>query len=149
MPKNQEEVLRQYVHELKMLYQEIFISGGIFVVCLVIWMAGGGGFWPFWVLLAFLIKIFARAISMGRISLSDVNFWYKWVSFLRPEWEEQQLKKMMESSQKVKSKFGDEPDFSQDQEINVPAEKSFVEIKRKPQSLKKKSSNTSDSNRTA
>ncbi|MDR3285114.1 MAG: 2TM domain-containing protein [Holosporales bacterium] len=85
------EEIRRYVRELKLLYKEIFISVGIFLMCLVAWITTGGGFWPLWVFLAFAIKIFIRVISVGIIN--EKACFGRFTSFLSPEWEEKQIEK--------------------------------------------------------
>jgi hypothetical protein len=90
-----EHVVRQYVRELKLFYNELIVSGVVFFISLLAWMVTGGAFWPLWVLLALAIKILLRAISIGNISLADFGCFCKWASFLRPEWEDEQVEKLM------------------------------------------------------
>lgn len=84
--------IRKYIKDLKSLYTEIFVSGCIFLICVIAWVATGGGFWPLWVLLAFSIKIFIKAFSIGKVSIKG-DFFNKWFSFLSPDWEEKQFEK--------------------------------------------------------
>ncbi|MDR1908061.1 MAG: 2TM domain-containing protein [Holosporales bacterium] len=95
-----DEVIRQYVRELRMFYQDIFTCGVVFFFCLIAWCATGGGFWPIWVLLAFAVKLVHQAFFIGKFKLSDLGFTRKWASFMSPEWEEQQIQKMKRSGER-------------------------------------------------
>jgi hypothetical protein len=99
-----EESVRQYIRELKMFYKEVLVSVSVFAVCLIAWLATGGSCWPIWVFVALSAKLLIRAISIGRISIWEVKCFGKWLSFLRPEWEEQQIKKIMNFNEQDSSK---------------------------------------------
>ncbi|MDR2464104.1 MAG: hypothetical protein LBD36_00595 [Holosporales bacterium] len=107
MVDNNEAFIRQYIRELKMFYKEILTSVSVLAVCFIAWMATGGGCWPIWVFVALAIKLLMRAISIGRISIWEVGCFGKWLSFLRPEWEEQQFQKIISCDELNVSKKSD------------------------------------------
>lgn len=132
MVNREEENIRQYVYELKRLYQDLFVASCIFIIALFAWMATGGGFWPLWLILAFGLQTLVKLISMGKVPFSDVNFWLRWVYFLTPEWQEKQVKKMMKESGKTNHSWNAE---EHEQEIfNVRRENESPEKKPKKKS---------------
>ncbi|GHS91621.1 hypothetical protein AGMMS49949_02320 [Alphaproteobacteria bacterium] len=98
MHKIQEESVRQYVRDLKSFYECMLTFGIVFVVCVIAWIATGGGFWPIWVFLAFSIVLIRKSLSLGMLSMTSLveNKW----GFLRPEWEEQKVQKILAQAPK-------------------------------------------------
>jgi hypothetical protein len=119
MTDRQHEEVRAYVKELKLLYKEVFVSCCVFAFCLFAWLATGGGFWPLWVLLAFVVKIMIRAVSMGLVNVNGIGYVSRWTSFLSPEWEEKQIAKYSAIFEK-RQECDNECDFCSD--FNVKRE---------------------------
>jgi hypothetical protein len=90
-----EDVVRKYVRELRMFYKDVLVSGIVSLISIVAWCATGGGFWPIWVFIALSVHLLLRAVAIGRVSPADIGLWCRCVSFLRPEWEEQQYQKII------------------------------------------------------
>lgn len=104
--------IRRYVQELKLFYREALVSGGIFFVCVVAWLAtSGGGFWPLWVLIALAAHLIFRAVSLG--ILSKNNVFKKFTVFLSPQWEEKQIEKYVKLYQERHDKDPYEEEFSE------------------------------------
>jgi hypothetical protein len=91
VPSNSNDDVRQYVRALKLLYKEAFISAGIFLICVVAWMTSGGVFWPLWVLIGFMVKLFVSAISIGLVDEKAV--FGRFTSFFGAEWEARQIER--------------------------------------------------------
>ncbi|MDR0624938.1 MAG: 2TM domain-containing protein [Holosporales bacterium] len=105
MPNVSDDDVREYVRSLKLLYQEGFVCACVFLVCVVIWLTTGGAFWPLWVLIAFIIKLFIRATSSGLVDGKSILG--RLTCFFSPEWEEKQIKKYAKvMSAKKKSQDG-------------------------------------------
>lgn len=102
MDRTEQEV-RAYVGDLKRLYQDMLVAGGIFVVALIAWMATGGGFWPLWILLAFGAQAVVRLIGMGVIQPSKCcEGAGKWTAFLSPDWQERKVRELMKAASHTK-----------------------------------------------
>lgn len=84
-----EQRAREYLKDLKTYYTNLVIYGGVFVVCLVVWLSTGGSFWPIWVLLALGASAFVQGLKLGIFPMLKDVF-----PFLRPDWEEKRLKEL-------------------------------------------------------
>ncbi len=86
-----EKVARKYVQALKGLYVNVSVYALVSVVSFLVWLSfGGAGFWPIWVFLGFGIATVLQGWAIGSIKqLEEI------LPFLKPEWEEQQLKKIL------------------------------------------------------
>lgn len=97
-----EKIARKYVQGLKDLYVNVSIYGVVSIISLLAWLSfGGHNFWPIWVFLAFGIATVLQGWTIGSIKkLEEI------LPFLKPEWEEQQLKKLLR--QPVSAKINSE-----------------------------------------
>lgn len=99
-----EELIKQYIRELRQLYKDILVYSCVFIFCLIAWVATGGGFWPLWVMIAFITTVLIKANSLGKLSISDINFWRKHIAFLSPEWEDRQIEKIIRNKKQTSDK---------------------------------------------
>jgi hypothetical protein len=94
---DKEAQTREHVKDLKSLYTNLLTYGTVTIACLLIWaMTGGGYFWPIWVFFALGGSAIAQAVRLGRVSIIHQYF-----PFLSPEWEDKQVKKLMETPDKI------------------------------------------------
>ena len=86
-----EKTARKYVQDLKGLYTNVSIYAVVSIVSFLVWLSfGGAGFWPIWVFVGFGAAALLQGITMGSVKqLEEV------LPFLKPEWEEQQVKKLL------------------------------------------------------
>ena len=96
--------LRQKIRELKLFYTNLSIYGFVGGACILLWLSMGcGPFWPAWVIFGLALTAGLEAIRIGQCAfLENV------LSFLRPEWEEEQLKilqsKLLPGAEKANEK---------------------------------------------
>lgn len=89
-----EKTVRKYVHDLKGLYVNIIVYGVVSLVSFLVWLSfGGAGFWPIWVFLGFAAAIVLQGLTLGSVKQLEEVF-----PFLKPEWEEQQIKKLLKNT---------------------------------------------------
>jgi hypothetical protein len=94
-----EKVARKYVQDLKHLYVNVSVYAVVLVVSILVWLSlGGAGFWPIWVLLAFVAAAVLQGWTIG--SLKQLE---ELLPFLKPEWEEKQLKKLLKNPSPIKA----------------------------------------------
>lgn len=91
MTIDNEQAAREYLRQLKDYYTGLATKGGIILLCIVIWLFTGGGFWPIWVILAFGVHAFIGGVQLGVFPMLQDLF-----PFLRKDWEETQLKKILD-----------------------------------------------------
>lgn len=109
MTMDNEQEAREYLRQLKDYYTGLASKGGIFLICVFVWLFTGGAPWPLWVLLAFAIHAFIGGVQLGIFPMLPDLF-----PFLKKDWEEDQLRKILEEkkeasgSSKEKSKKSSE-----------------------------------------
>lgn len=96
----QEEKIREKVRALRHFYTNIMIYGAITLGCFLIWLTTGGSFWPIWVIVGFAISATLQGVKIGIFPFLEDVF-----PFLKPEWEESQVKKMMENEEDPHTKL--------------------------------------------
>jgi len=86
-----EKDIRDKVKDLRKFYLQLTLYGFINFVCVVIWAVSGGNyFWPIWVMVGWGTALGVQAIWLELFpNLSDI------LPFMRPEWEEMQVKKIV------------------------------------------------------
>lgn len=95
LPENEIKI-RERVKTLKEFYTNLVVYGVICLACIIIWLSTGGGFWPIWVIFALAISAGIQGLRLGIFPmLGDV------LPFLKPEWEEQQVKTMLEEPETI------------------------------------------------
>ncbi len=132
-----EKAVRKYVHDLKGLYINVVVYGVVFIVSVLVWLSfGGAGFWPIWVLLGFAAASLLQGMVMGSIKQLEEVF-----PFLKAEWEEEQVKKLLKKSGFVKATQQHEAKMSSSEEEKKPATGTKVSKSsvKKPSSKSKKS----------
>lgn len=87
-----EDNIRKHIHDLRKFYTNLVIYGAVSLLCILIWISMGGGvFWPIWVVLGLGASAALQGISLGQIPKLE-----ELLPFLRPEWEEEQVKALLE-----------------------------------------------------
>jgi hypothetical protein len=90
LPENEMHI-RERVKALKEFYTNLVVYGVICIACIIIWMSTGGGFWPIWVIFALGISAVIQGLRLGIFPMiADV------LPFLKPEWEEEQVKSLLD-----------------------------------------------------
>ena len=145
-----EKIARQYVQGLKDLYVNISVYAVVSGISLLVWLClGGGGFWPIWVFLAFGLATVLQGWAIGSIKkLEEI------LPFLKPEWEEQQLKKLLK--QPVSTKIHPAPEKTEIKAEQSESAKEGKVVSKKPTDskptsaavLEKKASQSAKSTKT-
>lgn len=99
MTIDNEQAAREYLRQLKDYYIGLATKGAIILLCIVIWLFTGGGFWPIWVILAFGVHAFIGGVQLGVFPMLQDLF-----PFLRKDWEETQLKKILDQEKAATDK---------------------------------------------
>ena len=89
-----EKQIRAYVKKLHRFYRDLFSYSLINLVLIAIWwMSGRGYFWPIWVLVGWGLSLGVQACSFGlTLRLQSL------IPFLRPDWEEREVQRLLKSS---------------------------------------------------
>jgi hypothetical protein len=96
----EEEVnIRLHVRELKKFYTNMVIYIAITVLCMIIWLStGAGSFWPIWVMIGFSAASVLQAVRLGQLPMLE-----DYLTFLQPDWEQQQVKILREKTNEEKN----------------------------------------------
>ena len=95
-----EKQARIYVHKLRQFYTDVLIYGAVNLGLVLIWaLSGGGYFWPIWVIVGWGIGLGVHAFSLGLLPQLDAA-----LPFMAAEWEEQEVRRLMEKESKEKEK---------------------------------------------
>ncbi|MBY0292398.1 MAG: 2TM domain-containing protein [Alphaproteobacteria bacterium] len=106
-----EHQARDHVKKLRRFYTDALIYAVVNLGLILIWaIAGGGYFWPIWVIVGWGIGLGVHAFSLGLIP--QVN---SVVPFMTPKWEEEEVRRLM-----AKEK---EPKKSEEKEEGVMTDK--------------------------
>lgn len=86
-----ENNIRERIRELKEYYTSLITFGIVVLTCIIVWLTTGGAFWPIWVIVALGAVSLLKGIRLGLFpKLSEI------FPFLRPDWEEEQIRAEME-----------------------------------------------------
>jgi hypothetical protein len=86
-----EHQAREHVKKLRRFYTDGLIYIAVNLGLILIWaIAGGGYFWPIWVIVGWGIGLGVHAFSLGLIP--QVN---SVVPFMTPKWEEEEVRRLM------------------------------------------------------
>ena len=131
-----EKTARKYVQDLKGLYTNVSIYAVVSIISFLVWLSfGGAGFWPIWVFVGFGAAALLQGITMGSVKqLEEI------LPFLKPEWEEQQVKKLLKkpfsarsSDQKAPAQAAQKPTPQKEApKVAVKAEAPKVVAKKAP-----------------
>lgn len=92
---------RVYVASIQGFYRDILTYCVVNLIFILIWiLAGAGYFWPFWVMFGWGIGLFVQAFMLKLIP--RVEQLQMHLPFLNPQWEKEQVKKLMEQSESKK-----------------------------------------------
>ncbi|WP_010302670.1 2TM domain-containing protein [Candidatus Odyssella thessalonicensis] len=91
-----EDNIRERIRELKEYYTNLIIYGVVIFACLIIWLTTGGAFWPIWVMVALGSVALLKGIRLGLFPKMSELF-----PFLRPDWEEVQIKAALEEKERI------------------------------------------------
>lgn len=93
-----EHQVREHVRKLRRFYSDALIYGVVNLGLILIWaISGGGYFWPIWVIIGWGIGLGIHAFSLGLIPQMNAM-----VLFMTAEWEDQEVKRLMQSGSKNK-----------------------------------------------
>lgn len=93
-----EHQVREHVRKLRRFYSDALIYGVVNLGLILIWaISGGGYFWPIWVIIGWGIGLGIHAFSLGLIPQMNAM-----VPFMTAEWEDQEVKRLMQSGSKNK-----------------------------------------------
>lgn len=117
-----ENQVREHVHKLRRFYTDVLIYAVVNIGLILIWLISGGGyFWPIWVIIGWGIGLGIHAFSLGLIPQMNAM-----VPFMTAEWEDQEVRRLMEAGYKGK-----------EQAEKRAQKKAEMEITRKIETLKK------------
>lgn len=107
-----EKEAREYVKNLKKFYTEAASFGALVLLFILIWAASGAGyFWPLWIIIFGGVGLLYRAVNFGFLPK-----FAEMLPFTKPEWEEEQVKKLTSSGAKSKkTKTSKEDDYDDTQ----------------------------------
>ena len=89
-----EEKIRERVREMKLYYTNLVVYGFVSALCLLIWIATGGGhFWPIWVFLGLGASAALQGARLGQMKVLEDYF-----PFLKSDWEEEQIRHLTKNS---------------------------------------------------
>jgi hypothetical protein len=95
-----EHQVREHVRKLRRFYSDALIYGVVNLGLILIWaISGGGYFWPIWVIIGWGIGLGIHAFSPGLIPQMNAM-----VPFMTAEWEDQEVKRLMQAGSKSKDK---------------------------------------------
>lgn len=95
-----ENQVRDHVHKLRRFYTDVLIYTVVNIGLILIWaISGGGYFWPIWVIIGWGIGLGVHAFSLGLIPQMNAM-----VPFMTAEWEDQEVRRLMEAGYKGKEK---------------------------------------------
>lgn len=93
-----ENQVREHVRKLRRFYTDALIYLVVNLGLILIWaISGGGYFWPIWVIIGWGIGLGVHAFSLGLIPQMNAM-----VPFMTAEWEDQEVRRLMEAGYKGK-----------------------------------------------
>jgi hypothetical protein len=96
---NEYEV-REHVRKLRRFYTDALIYAIVNLGLVLIWaISGGGYFWPIWVIIGWGIGLGIHAFTLGLIPQMTAM-----VPFMTAEWEDQEVRRLLEAGYKDKEK---------------------------------------------
>jgi hypothetical protein len=95
-----ENQVRDHVRKLRRFYTDALIYAVVNIGLILIWVISGGGyFWPIWVIIGWGIGLGIHAFSLGLIPQMNAM-----VPFMTAEWEDQEVRRLIEAGYKGKEK---------------------------------------------
>jgi len=95
-----EQQVREHVRKLSRFYTDVLIYAVVNLGLILIWaISGGGYFWPIWVIIGWGIGLGVHAFSLGLIPQMNAM-----VPFMTAEWEDQEVRRILETGYKGKDK---------------------------------------------
>jgi len=93
-----ETQVREHVHKLRRFYTDVLVYVVVNIGFILIWVVSGGGyFWPIWPIIGWGIGLGIHAFSLGLIPQMNAM-----VPFMTAEWEDQEVRRLMEAGYKGK-----------------------------------------------
>lgn len=127
-----EHQVREHVRKLRRFYTDALIYAVVNLGLILIWaISGGGYFWPIWVIIGWGIGLGVHAFSLGLIPQMNAM-----VPFMTAEWEDQEVRRLMEAGYKDKDK--EEKKTAQKAEIKSMVKSSIEKPKVKKPKTKTK-----------
>lgn len=127
-----EQQVRQHVRRLRRFYTDALIYAVVNVGLILIWaLSGGGYFWPIWVIIGWGIGLGIHAFSLGLIPQINAM-----IPFMTAEWEDQEVRRLMEvgykDKEKASQKVKKEDSRDKDGEKEAPVKKKTTKKASKP-----------------
>lgn len=95
-----EQQVREHVKKLRRFYTDVLIYSVVNVGLILIWLISGAGyFWPIWVIVGWGIGLGIHAFSLGLIPQMTTM-----VPFMTADWEDQEVRRLLEAGYKGKEK---------------------------------------------
>ncbi len=92
-----ENIVRRKVRALRAFYTNLAIYSVVCAASIFAWlMMGAGPFWPIWVIFGCGAAAVLQALSLGHLPMVE-----EMLPFLKPEWEEAQVKLLMAEKNEV------------------------------------------------
>lgn len=93
-----ESQVREHVHKLRRFYTDALVYTVVNIGFILVWLVSGGGyFWPIWPIIGWGIGLGIHAFSLGLIPQMNAM-----VPFMTAEWEDQEVRRLMEAGYKGK-----------------------------------------------
>jgi len=95
-----EHQVREHVRKVRRFYTDALVYAVVNIGLILIWAVSGGGyFWPIWVIIGWGIGLGVHAFSLGLIPQMNAM-----VPFMTAEWEDQEVRRLMEAGYKGKER---------------------------------------------
>jgi len=113
-----EKQVRDYVHKLRRFYTDALIYVAVNIGLILIWaISGGGYFWPIWVIIGWGIGLGIHAFTLGLIPQMNAL-----VPFMTAEWEDQEVRRLMEAGHKENGNEEKKPGMKAEVKVEVKKE---------------------------
>ena len=118
-----ENQVRDHVRKLRRFYTDALIYAVVNIGLILIWaISGGGYFWPIWVIIGWGIGLGVHAFSLGLIPQMNAM-----VPFMTAEWEDQEVRRLMEAGYKGKERAEEKARIKKEQQAVVTKNEAVVE----------------------
>lgn len=112
-----ENLVRRKVRSLRAFYTNLAIYSVVCAASVFAWlMMGAGPFWPIWVIFGCGAAAVLQALSLGHLPMVE-----EMLPFLKPEWEESQVKLLMAEKKEVKKTVEIKSTVEQENSVSKPA----------------------------
>lgn len=121
-----ENQVREHVHKLRRFYTDVLVYTIVNIGLILIWLVSGGGyFWPIWVIIGWGIGLGIHAFTLGLIPQMNAM-----VPFMTAEWEDQEVRRLMEAGYKGKEQAEKRAQKKAEVQVAHKIEKLTKEVKK-------------------